>query len=73
MSRTLAEEFALEQERHWRRFVHATRPRGPMTMAEAMEFCARLDGSPLASKGQELLAEAEHQLNRIGKDLAKGD
>lgn len=42
--RTLAEELALENELLRRRFVHATRKRGPLTVDEAAALCRRMDG-----------------------------
>lgn len=71
MSRTPAEELAHEQELISRRFVHATRPRGPMTIAEAMELCARMDGITLKSDGTDE-SQGAQSANRIGKDLANG-
>lgn len=44
MAKTFAEEYREEEERLRRRFVHATRPRGPMTMEQAAELCRRMAG-----------------------------
>lgn len=41
---TFAEAFAHEAEQLRRRFVHATRPRGPMTLEEAQDLCRRMAG-----------------------------
>lgn len=40
---TLAEDIAAENDRQRRRFVHATRPREPMTLAEAAALCRRME------------------------------
>lgn len=43
--KTFAEEYAAEAERLRRRFVHVTRPRGPMTWEQAQEHCRRMAGA----------------------------
>ena len=42
--RTLAEYLKREEELLRRRVVHATRPKGPLTMDEAADLCRRMDG-----------------------------
>lgn len=41
--KTLAEELAEEEERLRRRMVHATRPRGPLTLEQARDLCERME------------------------------
>lgn len=43
--KTLAEELAEEGERLRRRVVHATRPKRPMTMEEAIDLSRRMSGA----------------------------
>lgn len=43
--RTLAEELAAEEELARRRFVHHTRPNGPLSLDEARKLCERLEGT----------------------------
>gem|GEM_PF-4172576 len=54
-----------------RRFVHATRPRGTMTIVEAIELCARMDGVTLQFDGTDE-SQGAQSANRTGKDLANG-
>ncbi|CEG08699.1 hypothetical protein BN961_02117 [Afipia felis] len=42
--RTLADDLREEEELARRRFVHATRPKHPMTMEEAMKLAERMEG-----------------------------
>lgn len=42
--KTLADAFREEEELARRRFVHHTRPKGPMSLDEAREICERMDG-----------------------------
>lgn len=42
--KTLTEELKDEEELMRRRFVHATRPKGPMSMEEAQALCERMEG-----------------------------
>lgn len=46
-TRTFADEIREEIERLLRRGVHHTRPREPMTMAEAADLCRRMEGAHL--------------------------
>lgn len=39
---TFAEDMKREADLLRRRFVHHTRPKGPMSMEEAMELCRRM-------------------------------
>lgn len=41
---TLADALREEEELLRRRFVHATRPKGPLTMEQAIELCRRMSG-----------------------------
>lgn len=41
--KTLADELADEAELARRRFIHATRPRGPLTMEQARALCERME------------------------------
>jgi hypothetical protein len=41
---TLADDLKAENELLRRRFVHATRKRGPLTMSEARDLCRRMAG-----------------------------
>lgn len=43
--KTFAQEMREEEERLRRRVVHATRPRHPMSLDEAMELSARMAGT----------------------------
>lgn len=40
--KTLADDLRAEEQRARRRFIHATRPRRPLTMDEARELCERI-------------------------------
>ena len=40
---TLADELKHEGELLRRRFVHATRPKGPLTLDQAADLCRRMD------------------------------
>lgn len=42
--KTLAEELKDEEELMRRRFVHATRPKGPLSLEEACALCERMKG-----------------------------
>jgi len=42
--KTLAEELRDEAELHRRRFIHATRPKRPLSMDEAADLCRRIEG-----------------------------
>ncbi|ACF01530.1 hypothetical protein Rpal_3024 [Rhodopseudomonas palustris TIE-1] len=53
MSRTLTEELALEQELLRRRVIHATRPRGAMNLSEEIEFCRRMEASPVPDEQEQ--------------------
>lgn len=44
-TKTLAEELAAEEELARRRFVHHTRPKGPLSLDEARKLCERMDGA----------------------------
>lgn len=48
--KTLAEELAHEEELGRRRFVHATRPKGPMSMDEAQRLAERIEDQRESSK-----------------------
>lgn len=41
---TLADDLKREGDLLRRRFVHATRPKGPLTMDQARDLCRRMDG-----------------------------
>lgn len=43
---TFADEMRRENELLRRRLVHATRPRGPLTMQEAADLAERMEGAP---------------------------
>lgn len=43
---TFADDLAQEDELLRRRFVHATRPRGPLSMDQAAELCERMNDDP---------------------------
>ena len=45
--RTFADDMREEEERLRRRFVHATRPRHPLSMREALELSARMRGEKI--------------------------
>jgi len=51
--RTLAEELKHEEELLRRRFVHHTRPKGPLSLKEAMELSERMQGKSSASSPAE--------------------
>jgi len=40
--KTLADELREEEQRARRRFIHATRPKRPLTLDEARELCERI-------------------------------
>jgi hypothetical protein len=44
--KTLADAIREEEERARRRFVHHTRPKGPLSLQEAIELCERVAGEP---------------------------
>lgn len=55
---TLADDLKAEEELLRRRFVHATRPQGPLSMQDAVALCARMDGRNLAKEAAESRADA---------------
>lgn len=42
--RTLADDLKHEADLLRRRFVHHTRPKGPLTLEQARDLCKRMDG-----------------------------
>jgi len=48
--KTLAESLAEEEELLRRRFIHRTRPKGPLNIKEAQELCKQMSGNDLESK-----------------------
>jgi hypothetical protein len=42
--KTLAESLKEEEEALRRRFIHHTRPKGPLSLKEAMELAERMSG-----------------------------
>lgn len=44
--KTLAEDLREEAERLRRRFIHHTRPRGLLTLEQAIELCERMNAVP---------------------------
>lgn len=47
---TLAESLRADAEALRKRFVHATRPKGPLSLAEAMDLCSRMDGDEMPAE-----------------------
>lgn len=64
--KTLADYLKAEEELGRRRFVHHTRPKGPLSMAAAAALCARMDGRSLAEQAAESRArEVEAAIQRF--------
>lgn len=53
--KTIAEELREEEERLRRRVVHATRPKGPLTMDQAAELHMAMEGKCPICRGEKIV------------------